>query len=95
MYSTNLTIHQGTTLFSGDECVGTSYGWESTTTPSPPTQTAKDNALLWSLAPAMADLLMDAYLNDKNLDARWFTYVRELFEKIGTAFPPASVAADG
>lgn len=65
MYSTNLHIDGELTLFSGEDCVGAAYGWETIdkdqdgniTHVGPATQTAKDNVLLWSLAPKLFDAL--------------------------------------
>ncbi len=104
MYSTNLQLHNDVTLFDGDgNCVGTAYGFESVTKDEDgnvthvglPTQTAKDNALLWSLAPEMVELLQDAVDGLSPLDfAHWQHLTRSLLAQLAHAIPPASVAAD-
>ncbi len=96
MYSTNLTIHQDVALFSGTECVGTSYGWRTEAIDSPANQTAKDNALLWSCAPEAIFLLSEVYheftqTGDRDL---WLLRTAGLLDKLAHAIPPASVAAD-
>ncbi len=105
MYSTNLTVseHDNISLFDGLHCVGIAYGWEhidkdeegKVTDVGPPTQTAKDNALLWSLAPEMVELLRE-YAFSGHFDGLTFPdKVYALLDKLAHAIPPASVAADG
>ncbi len=110
MYSTNLTVFKDITLFSGDDCVGTAYGWRSEALDSPHTQTAKDNALLWSLAPEMVELLPDLIAYAKGFgmflkDERSERFSaeeqgvidkgEEILAKLAHAIPPASVAQNG
>ncbi len=118
MYSTNLHLTgDGTMLHSGLDCVGTAYGWETVdkdeegnvTHVGPATQTAKDNALLWSLAPEMVELLPDLiafakgfgmFLKDERSE-RFSAEEQEVIDKgeeilakLAHAIPLASVAAD-
>ncbi len=98
MYSTNLTVFNEITLFSGDDCVGTAYGWMSEALDSPHNQTAKDNALLWSLSPKLADFLFstEVYraLNAWG-DIRLIELRTDLIAQLAHAIPPASVAQNG
>ncbi len=101
MYSTNLHLSEGGGNFIWDDKgpVGTAFGWEDT-----PTQTAKDNALLWSLAPEMVELLQVWVDNITEVDA-WDDTAEEidshyrkcvnLLDKLAQAIPPASVAQNG
>ncbi len=101
MYSTNLIVSSAgnVALFSGTECVGTAYGWETDATGSPSSQTAKDNALLWSCAPELVEAL--AYcvgtletLCPDTAGTPAALNARVILDKLAHAIPPASVAAD-
>ncbi len=100
MYSTNLQPHNNVTLFDGKgNCVGTAYGFEYVNKDDdgkivdvgPPTQTAKDNALLWSLAPEMVELLQEAL---DHVEETTYRKCSNLLMKLAHAIPSASVAAD-
>ncbi len=109
MYSTNLEIQpDGRTIGSRNSrgeyrCEGVSYGWTTLvgdgeeevadTRGRGSSQTAKDNALLWSLAPEMVELLKQAY-ETGGLANEWWHQCDQLFIKLAHAIPPASVAAD-
>ncbi len=106
MYSTNLQLHHDVTLFDGDRnCVGTAYGFESVDRDEDgniinvgaSTQTAKDNALLWSLSPKLADFLLNTEvyraLNAWG-DIRLIELRTDLIAELLPAIPPASVTAD-
>ncbi len=96
MYSTNLTVGKdwmSASLFDQDNaCAGYAYGWESNNMHSSPTQTAKDNALLWSLAPEMVEVLQRFVHGPSNISDHYHACA-ELLDKLAHAIPPASVAA--
>ncbi len=103
MYSTNLTISpiSESTIWDDNGPVGDAYGWESVdknedgnvSHVGPATQAAKDNALLWSLAPEMVELLQIAY-DTGDVGFSWHDVCGALLDKLAHAIPPASVAAD-
>ncbi len=104
MYSTNLqlSIANETTIWDNNGPVGQAYGWESVdknedgnvSHVGPPTQTAKDNALLWSLSPRMVELLQVAY-DTGDVGFSWHDACSLLLDKLAQAIPPASVAQNG
>ncbi len=108
MYSTNLHLTgDGTMLHSGLDCVGTAYGWETVdkdeegnvTHVGPATQTAKDNALLWSCAPELVEALaycveMLETLCPDTAGTPAALNARVILDKLAHAILPASVTAD-
>ncbi len=105
MYSTNLHIAEGDGTYIWDDTkpVGTAFGNEiierdKTGKPikvGPASQTAKDNALLWSCAPELISLLSEAYHNFYGTPNLWHLRTTDLLNKLAHAIPPASVAQNG
>ncbi len=105
MYSTNLTVGNkwmAASLYDEqNNCIGTAYGWETPKdVDSEASQTAKDNALLWSLAPEMVELLREGYEIGTFGQVKrivWRQAVEDLLAKLPGAvvIPPASVAQNG
>lgn len=99
MYSTNLHLSEGDGTFIWDDTrpVGTAFAFGNENGKpahvGPPTQTAKDNALLWSLAPEMVELLIkewEAYPSRSSTDPNkdeWLDQVGELLAKLAQAIP--------
>ncbi len=114
MYSTNLHVNTdvgAAALFSSDnKAIGVAYGWNGQVKDGSPTQKAKDNALLWSLAPEMAELLPDLIAFAKGF-GEFLDWERnkpfsaeeqgvidkgeEILAKLAHAIPPASVTQNG